>query len=157
MRQVATVPFYIWWNRSLERSRQWLQTTQDIVEPRYRVLGLPWWLRWERICLQCRRPGFNPWVGKAHGRREWLPTPIFLAGESHGQRSLVGYSPWGCEELDMTVQLTHTQSLESRLLTCPTGLSIQIKWGRRDGTFCYGCSCFWLRDREGGDRQSWSF
>ena len=53
-----------------------------------------------------------------------------------------GLQSMGCEELDMTVQLTHTQSLESWLLTCPMGLSIQIKWGRRDGTFCYGCSCF---------------
>ena len=35
-------------------------------------------------------------------RREWLPTPVFLPGESHGQRSLVGYSPWGHKESDMT-------------------------------------------------------
>ena len=36
-------------------------------------------------------------------RREWLPTPVFfLPGEFHGQRSLVGYSPWGCKELDTT-------------------------------------------------------
>ena len=40
-------------------------------------------------------------------RREWLPTPVFLPGESHGQRSLSGYSPWGCKELDMTERLTH--------------------------------------------------
>ena len=35
-------------------------------------------------------------------RREWLPTPVFLPGKSHGQRSLVGYSPWGHKELDIT-------------------------------------------------------
>ena len=58
--------------------------------------GLPWWLRWERICLHCRRLGFNPWVGKIPWRRTWLSTPVFLPGESHGQRSLAGYSPWGC-------------------------------------------------------------
>ena len=52
--------------------------------------------------LQCRRPGFNPWVGKIPWRRECQPTPVFLPGESHGQRSLVGYSPWGRKELDMT-------------------------------------------------------
>ena len=34
--------------------------------------------------------------------RKWQPTPVFLPGESHGPRSLVGYSPWSCEELDMT-------------------------------------------------------
>ena len=39
-------------------------------------------------------------------RRKWLPTPIFLPGESHGQRNLVGYSPWGHKELDVTEQWT---------------------------------------------------
>ena len=39
-------------------------------------------------------------------RREWLATPEFLPGEFHGQQSLVGYSLWGCKELDMTGQLT---------------------------------------------------
>ena len=46
------------------------------------------------------RPGFDPWVGKIPWRRPWQPTPIFLPGESHGQRSLAGYSPWGGKELD---------------------------------------------------------
>ena len=46
-------------------------------------------LRWRRICLQCRS-GFDPWVGKIPWRREWLPTPVFLPGEFHGQRSLAG-------------------------------------------------------------------
>ena len=40
-------------------------------------------------------------------RRKWQPTPVFLPGESHGQRSLVGYSPWGCKESDTTEQLNH--------------------------------------------------
>ena len=43
--------------------------------------------------------GLIPELGKIPWRREWLPTPVFLPGESHGQRSLVGYSPWGCKEL----------------------------------------------------------
>ena len=59
-----------------------------------------------RICLQCRRPGFNPWVRKIYLRREWHPTPVFLPGQFHGQRSLGGYSPWGHKELDMTEWLT---------------------------------------------------
>ena len=45
---------------------------------------------------------FNPWVGKIPWRRKWQPTPIFLPGECPGQRSLVGCSPWGCQELDTT-------------------------------------------------------
>ena len=57
------------------------------------------------ICLQCERPGFDPWLGKIPWRRAWQPAPVFLPGESHGQGSLVGYSPWGCQELDMTERL----------------------------------------------------
>ena len=41
-------------------------------------------------------------------RREWQPTPVILPGEFHGQRSLVGYSPWGHKESDMTERLTLT-------------------------------------------------
>jgi len=52
----------------------------------------------KKICQQCRRPRFDPWVGKIPRRREWLPTPVFLLGEFHGQRSLVEYSPWSCKE-----------------------------------------------------------
>ena len=48
----------------------------------------------------------NPWVRKIPGRREWLPTPLFLPGEFHRQKSLVGYSPWGHKESDMTERLT---------------------------------------------------
>ena len=46
-------------------------------------------------------------------RREWLPTPVFLPGEFHEQRSLVGYSPWSHKELDTTEQLTHTHTIVS--------------------------------------------
>ena len=42
------------------------------------------------------------WVRKIPWRRKWQPTPAFLPGESHGQRSLVGYSPWGCKASDTT-------------------------------------------------------
>ena len=57
-------------------------------------------------CRKCKRCGFNPCAGKTHWRRKWQPTPVFLPGESHGQRSLVGYSPQGCKELDTTEQLS---------------------------------------------------
>ena len=62
--------------------------------------------QWYRICLQCRRPRFDPWVWKMPWRRQWQPTPVFLPGEFHGERSLVGYSSWGCKESDTTEQLT---------------------------------------------------
>ena len=48
---------------------------------------------------------FDPWVGKIPWRRKWQPTPVFCPGKSHGQRSLVGYSPWGPKESDMTERL----------------------------------------------------
>ena len=46
--------------------------------------------------------GFNPWIGKILCKRTWEPTPVFLPGESHGQRSLVGGSPCGHKESDTT-------------------------------------------------------
>ena len=54
------------------------------------------------------RPGLDPWVGKIPWRRTWEPTPVFLPGEPHGRRSLVGYSPWGRKELDTSEWLVHT-------------------------------------------------
>ena len=51
---------------------------------------------------QGRRPGFHPWVGKIPWRRAWQPTPVSLPRESHGQRSLEGYGPWGHKESDTT-------------------------------------------------------
>ena len=62
----------------------------------------------ERAC-QCRkhkRFGFDPWVRKIPWRRAWQPTPVFLPGESHGQRSLGGCSPWGRKKLDTTERLS---------------------------------------------------
>ena len=47
----------------------------------------------------------DPW------RRKWQPTPVFLPGEFHGQRSLAGYSPWGCKESDTTEQLTLSENV----------------------------------------------
>ena len=48
------------------------------------------------------QPEFDPWVRKIGWRRKLQPTPVFFSGESHGQRGLVGYSPWGCKESDTT-------------------------------------------------------
>ena len=63
-----------------------------------------WFRRWG-VCPLRRRPGVNPWVWKVPWRGKWRPTPVFLPGESHRQRSLVGYSPWGCKEPDTTERL----------------------------------------------------
>ena len=53
----------------------------------------------------CGKPGFDPWVWKIPWRRAWQPTLVFLPRESHGQRSLAGYSPWGHKESDTTERL----------------------------------------------------
>ena len=52
--------------------------------------GLHWWLNQRRNHLQCRSPGFNPWIRKIPWARERQPTLVFLPGEFHGQMSLVG-------------------------------------------------------------------
>ena len=59
------------------------------------IMELPRQLSGKESTRQCRRCGFNPWVGKIPLKRKWQPTPVFLPGKSHGQRSLVSYSPWG--------------------------------------------------------------
>ena len=72
--------------------------------------------------LQCRRPGFDPWVEKIPWRREWQPTPLFLPGESHGQKSLAGYSSRGHKKQDTTERLTKKRESErkSQLLVLET-------------------------------------
>ena len=64
------------------------------------MLGHPWWLSGKEPTCQCRGPRFNPWVGKIPWSRKCQYTPVFLPREFHGQRSLVGYSPWGHKESD---------------------------------------------------------
>ena len=61
----------------------------------FSLLFLYWASLMAMNLLAIQRPRFNPWVRKIPWRRKWQPTPVFLPGESHGQRSLEGYSPWG--------------------------------------------------------------
>ena len=81
---------------------------------------LPWWLRRYSVCLQCGRPRFDPWVRKILWRRKWQPTPVYLPRESHGQKSLVGYSLWGRKELDTTERLHSLVPTKTQCWT-PTG------------------------------------
>ena len=98
----------------IERWQHFLSLSKFEVEKLYLLFSsyLSWTMSFpgssdskESAC-QCRRPRFNPWVRKIPWRREWQPTPIFLPGESHGQQSLVGYSPLGSKESDTAEQLT---------------------------------------------------
>ena len=75
-------------------------------------------------CRRHRRHGFSPWVRKIPWGRKWQPIPAFLAGEFHGQRSLVGYSPWGHTESDTTDRLiTHITAPQFCMSFCCT-----MKW-----------------------------
>ena len=78
-----------------------------------------------------RETWVQSWVGKISWRRKWQPIPVLLPGKSHGQRSLVGYSPWGCKESDMTERLyflsfTHFISFSGMLLMFSILLHISL-------------------------------
>ena len=89
--------------RSLVGYRPWGCKESDMTERLSTfILGISCWLSGKVSACQCGSLRFDPWVGKNPWRREWQPTPVFLLGESHGQRSLAGYSPWGHKESDMT-------------------------------------------------------
>ena len=95
--------------RSLHKEEQACERTHaallwDIVLGGWR---LPWRLSCKEYTCQCRRFRFNTWVEKIPWGRAWQPTPVFLPGESYGQRNQVGYSPWGCKESDTTESLNN--------------------------------------------------
>ena len=84
----------------------------------YNCFGLPRWLSHKEFTCQgrrCKRRVFDPWVRGICWRRKWQPAPVFLPGKFHGQSSLVGYSLWDCNQVDMTEWLsthihTHTHT-----------------------------------------------
>ena len=81
-----------WWQLSSDwESSLLLLVCKDLPY----LWGLPGGSGHKESACQCRRPGLDPWVGKIPWRRKWQPTPVFLPGEFHGWRSLVGYSPRG--------------------------------------------------------------
>ena len=77
-----------------------------------------------------RDTGSVPGLGRFPWRRKWQPAPVFLPGKFHGHRSLVGYSPWGCKELDTTEWLIHmhtgpSQAMEPKIRALVTSSLIQ--------------------------------
>ena len=107
--------------------------------------GLPWWLRWQRICLRCRRPGFDPWVGKIPWRRAWQPIPVFLPGDSPWTEEPGGLQSMRLQRVrhnwatkyrrvcvSLVTQLCPTlcdpMDLQSASLLCPWGFSRQEHW-----------------------------
>ena len=110
------------WERSWVSSQSQSQAMRTFPYASYSSLeivhlSLRHWLpRWlsgkESACKsrRCRQHGLDPWVRKIPWRRTWQPTPVFLPGESHGQRSLAGYSPRGGIESDTTEHSAHTHT-----------------------------------------------
>ena len=95
-------------------------------------------------CRRCKGCGFNPWVGKIPWRRGWQPSPVFLTGKSHGQRSLVGYSPWGCKESDTIKRNTAcVKAWKWKFFKVPQ----MILNHREDGQLLYGRTVFYWRKR----------
>ena len=79
--------------------------TELLLETANLLMGFPGGISGKEPVYQCNRlkiPAFDPYVGKILWRRTQQPTPVFLPGESHGQRCLAAYSPWGRKELDTT-------------------------------------------------------
>ena len=98
--------------------------------------------QWERICLQCRKLGFSPWVRKGPWRRKWQPAPVFLPGKFHGQRSLVGYSPRDHKELAMTEGAhmhlhTHTHTHTHIFQDSLTDAAKEAGWSQAYHTFFF--------------------
>ena len=93
------------------------------------------------ICLQWGRPGFDPLFRKKPCTRKWHPTPVLLPGKSHGWRNLVGYSPWGRKESDMTEWLHFLSFFLSFFLFLLRNLSLKKHSKRKKkhptGTYIY--------------------
>jgi len=67
----------------------------------FSILGRLWWQKCKE-CTRCKRHGLTPWAPAIPWKRKWHLPPVFLPGKFHGQRTLVGYSPQGGKELDMS-------------------------------------------------------
>ena len=110
--------------------------------------GLPRWLSGKESACRCkryRRCGFDPQVGKLPWRRKWQPTPVFFPAKSHGQRSLVGYSPYGHKESDMIEELINTITCMFHFFGKP-GLILHFhRWGSEGSVLsCWGHTAdFW--------------
>ena len=108
--------------------------------------GFPGGLEGKSVCLQCRRPGFDPWVRKIPWRWKGQPTPVLLPGKFHGWRSLAGYSPWDHKESDMT-ERPHTffeTGMKTDLFqSCGHCWVFQIYWHIECSTFTASSFRIW--------------
>ena len=83
------------------------------INPTGQLQEVPRWLCRKESACSAGDGEFHPWIGKIPWRRAWQPPPVLLPGESHGQRSLAGYSPWGHTESDTTGWLSSSSQLQT--------------------------------------------
>ena len=117
-RLIPLIPFYCWHNKVLSDRLPFLiynfslwywnfwfcyiSYTYYFFYPKV-VFELPWWRSGKEPACQYRRCIFNPWVRKSLWGRKWPPTLVFLPGESHRERSLAVYSPWGHKTIGLNL------------------------------------------------------
>ena len=125
------------------------QSLQGILEPFPRIVK-------ESFCQgrRCRRLQFDPWVQEITWRRKWQPTPVFSPGKSHGQRSLVGYSPRGLQSetwLSMHPPVNYQSNIESALISLYVSV---IGWKYSMGSMVLVQIWFWVWKQSSWGSQS---
>ena len=95
------------------------KNAEFLIDATYLLTQLPKWLSGKESACQYRRCRFDLWVRKMPWRNKWQPTPVFLPEKSLGERSLLGYSPWGHKESDKTEHARSTQSFTKQYLSIP--------------------------------------
>ena len=125
LKEVKLLPFIYW----------------QVARGRGRIFNLPLTIQLgvlggsagKNLLVSAGDSGFDPWVWKIPWRRKCHPVPVFLPGKSQGQRSLAGYSSWGCKESDTTEWLNWTELMilfpyhNSQYMVGPL---IRISWQR---------------------------
>ena len=118
------------------REKQMRMNVKNLTIEPGPTAGLGWWLSSKEILLQCRqfnrRCGFDPWVGKLPWKSAWQPASVFLPGESHGQRSLMGYSPWGHKRIGHDLAHGRARPDTPHHLLCPRLTLLEIQSPRTE-------------------------
>ena len=110
------------------------QVKENLISPSHllwdiTIFGLPRWLSGKESacqCRRCKRRGFHPWVRKIPWSRRWQPTPVFLPGKFHGERSLEGYSPRGHKRVGHIWALTHIIMFKDPSQQMPDDLQMSL-------------------------------
>ena len=104
--------------------------------------GLPWWLSGKESTYQCRRPGFDPWVGKIPWRRKWQLTPVFLPGKSHEQRSL----SMGSHKSQTQQWLNHNNNNKSNKSLSQVSSGLQTGPSQPELSWLWMAPCYGMKD-----------